>query len=143
MTWPLFAVLSALFASLTAIFGKIGVQGIDSNLAVAIRTTVVLVFAWGLVMLQPGPGVQMSLSAIPQRSWLFLLLSGLATGGSWLFYYRALQMGPASRVAPIDKLSVALTVVLAFAILGEKPTFGSVVGGTLITAGVLVAAFVK
>jgi len=144
MTWPIYAVLSALFASLTAIFGKIGVQNIDSNLAVAIRTTVVLVFAWGLVLLQSGqtPLVLM-LGAIPARTWLFLVLSGLATGGSWLFYYHALQLGPASRVAPIDKLSVALTVALAFVLLGEKPTFGSVAGGALITAGVLVAAFVK
>ena len=144
MSWPLFAVASALFASLTAIFGKIGVQNIDSNLAVAIRTTVVVVFAWVLVALQPGASpISTALAVIPQRSWLYLVLSGLATGGSWLFYYRALQLGPASRVAPIDKLSVALTVVLAFAVLGEKPSFGSVAGGALITAGVLVAAFVK
>jgi bacterial/archaeal transporter family protein len=140
MSWSFFAVLSALFASLTAIFGKIGVQGIDSNLAVAIRTTVVVVFAWGLLLLQPS---STPIASIQQRSWVFLVLSGMATGASWLFYYKALQMGPASRVAPIDKLSVALTVVLAFTILGEKPTFGSVAGGALITAGVLVAAFVK
>jgi bacterial/archaeal transporter family protein len=139
MSWPLFAALSALFASLTAIFGKIGVRDIDSNLAVAIRTSVVVVFAWGLVALQPG---RMTLHGISQRSWVFLVLSGLATGASWLFYYRALQLGPASRVAPIDKLSVALTVVLAFTVLGEKPGLGSVLGGALITAGVLVAVFV-
>jgi transporter family protein len=140
MSWTVFAVLSAFFASLTAIFGKIGVQGIDSNLAVAIRTTVVVVFAWGLLLLQPSTT---SWSDIAPRSWVFLVLSGVATGASWLFYYRALQLGPASRVAPIDKLSVALTVVLAFVILGEKPSLGSVAGGALITAGVLVAAFVK
>ena len=140
MNWPLFAALSALFASLTAIFGKIGVRDIDSNLAVAIRTTIIVVFAWGLVALQP---VKISLASISTRSWIFLVLSALATGLSWLSYYRALQLGPASRVAPIDKLSVALTVVLAFAILGEKPTFGAVAGGALITAGVFVAAFVK
>jgi len=140
MTWPIFAALSAFFAALTAIFGKIGVRDVDSNLAVAIRTTVVVVFAWGLVALQPA---KTSTRGITSHTWLYLVLSGMATGLSWLFYYRALQLGPASRVAPIDKLSVALTVVLAFVILGEEPTVGSVAGSALITAGVLVAAFVK
>ena len=99
MTWPILALLSAVFAALTAILGKVGVQGIDSNLAVAIRTTVVVVFAWGLVLPQRNGA---AMQAIPARAWLFLVLSGLATGLSWLFYYRALQLGPASRVAPVD-----------------------------------------
>ena len=140
MTWPILAALSAVFAALTAILGKIGVQGIDVNLAVAIRTSVVVVFAWGLVLLQRN-GVAMP--PLPARAWLFLVLSGLATGLSWLFYYRALQLGPASRVAPVDKLSVALTILLAFVFLGEPPTVGSIVGGLLITAGALVVVFVR
>jgi bacterial/archaeal transporter family protein len=139
-SWPVFALLSALFASLTAILGKIGVQGIDSNLAVAIRTSVIVVFAWGLVLLQ---GHVPSLRTISSHSWIFLVASGIATGLSWLFYYRALQLGPASRVAPLDKLSVAITIVLAFLVLGEKPTLGNVLGGSLIVAGALVAVFVR
>lgn len=140
MTWLTAAILSALFAALTAIFGKLGVQNVDSNLAVAIRTTVVVVFAWGLVLLQ---GSALSFRSIDRSSWVFLVLSGLATGASWLFYFRALQLGPASRVAPVDKLSVALTILLSFMILGEQPSLGTVAGGLLITAGVLVVAFVR
>jgi transporter family protein len=140
MTWLAAAALSAMFAALTAILGKVGVQNVDSNLAVAIRTTVVLVFAWGLVLVQ---GSSTSVRSIHGRSLGVLVLSGLATGASWLFYFRALQLGPASRVAPVDKLSVALTVLLSFLILGEQPSLGTVLGGILITAGVLVVAFVR
>ena len=140
MSWPAFALLAAFFAALTAILGKIGVQGIDSNLAVAIRTSVIVIFAWGLVLAQ---GSMAAIPAIAGRSWVFLVLSGIATGLSWLFYYRALQLGPASRVAPVDKLSVVLTMVLAFLILGEPPTLGTVAGGLLITAGALVMIYAR
>ncbi len=140
MSWIPFALLSALFAALTAILGKKGVENIDSNVAVAIRTTVVVIFAWGVVAAGSRGIVP---RAIPWQSWTFLVLSGLATGISWLFYFRALQLGPASRVAPVDKLSVALTIVLAFLVLGERPTAGSVLGGLLIAAGVLVAVLVR
>ncbi|MEZ5351671.1 MAG: EamA family transporter [Bryobacteraceae bacterium] len=140
MTWVPFALLSAVFAALTAILGKKGVENIDSNLAVAIRTSIVVVFAWGIVA---AGSKAMALRSIPVSSWVFLALSGLATGLSWLFYFRALQIGPASRVAPVDKLSVAITIVLAFALLGERPSMGSVLGGLLIAAGVLVAALVR
>jgi len=140
MSWVPYALLSALFASLTAILAKIGIRDIDSNVATAIRTTVVLVFAWAIVATRGGSE---TIGAISRHSWLFLVLSGLATGLSWLFYFKALQLGPASRVAPIDKLSVALTIVLAFIFLSEKPTLGGVLGGSLITAGVLVTALVN
>ncbi|MEP7354417.1 MAG: EamA family transporter [Acidobacteriota bacterium] len=140
MPWLWFALLSAFFAALTAILAKIGIRDVDSNVATAIRTTVVLIFAWGVVAARGGAE---SIPTLGKQTWVFLVLSGLATGMSWLFYFRALQLGPASRVAPIDKLSVALTITLAFIILGEKPTFGGVLGGALITAGVLVVALVK
>ena len=140
MTWAGYAVLSAIFGALVAILGKIGVRDVNSNLAVAVRTTVVLVFVWLIVLAQ---GTARELWRIPRHSAIFLVLSAIATGLSWLCYYRALQLGEASRVAPIDKLSVALAVVLAFVVLGEKPTMGNVLGAALITAGVLVAAFVR
>ncbi len=140
MSWILYAILSAFFASLVAIFGKIGIKGVDSNLAVAIRTLIIVFFAWGIVWFQGNAGDVLKLS---RHTYLFLILSALATGLSWMFYYKALQLGEASRVAPIDKLSVALTVILAVVILGEKPTTGNVLGGALVTAGVLVAALVK
>lgn len=140
MTWIIYAILSAFFASLVAIFGKIGIKGVDSNLAVAIRTLIIVFFAWGIVWFQ---GNASDLFKISRFSYIFLFLSAIATGLSWLFYYKALQLGEASRVAPIDKLSVALTVILAVIILGEKPTTGNVLGGALVTAGVLVAALVK
>jgi transporter family protein len=140
MTWITYAILSAFFASLVAIFGKIGIKGVDSNLAVAIRTVIIVVFAWGIVWMQ---GNAADLLKISKYSYLFIILSAIATGLSWLFYYKALQMGEASRVAPIDKLSVALTVILAFIILGEKPTVGNVTGGILVTAGVLATVFLK
>ncbi len=140
MSWALYAVLSAVFGGLVAIFGKIGVRDVDSNLAVALRTVVIVCFAWGIVLAQ---GNVRDVLRISRHSYLFLFLSAIATGCSWLCYYKALKLGPASRVAPIDKLSVALAVVLAFLFLGEKPTFGNVLGAVLITAGVLVAALVR
>lgn len=140
MSWAVYAILSAFFASLVAIFGKIGIKGVDSNLAVAIRTVIIVVFAWVIVWIQGNAG---DLTKISRYSMTFIVLSAIATGLSWLFYYKALQLGEASRVAPIDKLSVALTIILAFAFLGERPTVGSVLGGLLVSAGVLVTVFVK
>jgi transporter family protein len=140
MTWVLYAILSAFFGGLVAILGKIGVRDVDSNLAVAVRTVVIVFFAWGIVAIE---GNASSILRIPRHSLIFLVLSAIATGLSWLFYYKALQLGPASRVAPIDKFSVALAVAMAFVFLREKPTPGSVMGGILVTAGVLVAALVK
>ena len=140
MNWAIYAVLSAFFASLVAIFGKIGIKNVDSNLAVAIRTVIIVFFAWAIVLAQ---GTVNGISKISKHSWIFLILSAFATGLSWLFYYRALQLGAASKVAPIDKLSVALTIVLAFIFLGESPTVGNILGGILVTAGVLVTVFVK
>ena len=130
--WALFALLSAVFAALTGILAKIGMEGINSNLATAIRTVVVLVMAWGLVFLT---GKQAGIADITTRGWVFLALSGVATGLSWLFYFYALQMGEASKVVPIDKFSVVISMVLAFLVLGEKMTLAKVVGGLLITAG--------
>lgn len=135
--WALFAGLSALFAALTSILAKVGIQGVNSNLATALRTGVVLVMAWAMVFLTHA---QTGLGQIDRKSWLFLILSGLATGASWLCYYRALQMGEASKVVPIDKLSVVITLVLAFVFLHEKFTAKSLVGSILITAGTLVMA---
>lgn len=140
MTWVTYAILSAFFASLVAIFGKIGIKGIDSNLAVAIRTVVIVIFAWGIVWLQ---GNVQDILKISRYSLIFIILSAIATGLSWLFYYKALQLGEASRVAPIDKLSVALTILLAFILLGEKPTLGNITGGVLVTAGVLASIYLK
>lgn len=140
MNWVIYAILSAFFASLVAIFGKIGIKGVDSNLAVAIRTIIIVVFAWGIVFMQ---GNASDLFKISKYSYTFIILSAIATGLSWLFYYKALQLGEASKVAPIDKLSVALTVLLAFIFLGEKPTLGNVTGGILVTAGVLATVFLK
>jgi transporter family protein len=140
MSWIFYAILSAFFASLVAIFGKIGIKGVDSNLAVAIRTVIIVVFAWIIVWIQGNAG---DITKISRHSMIFIVLSAIATGLSWLFYYKALQLGEASRVAPIDKLSVALTVILAFTFLGEKPTVGNVVGGVLVTAGVLATVFLK
>lgn len=133
--WAIYALLSAVFAALTSILAKIGITGIDSNLATAIRTAVVLVMAWVIVFMT---GVQKQITNIGTRSWVFLVLSGLATGLSWLFYYRALQMGDASRVVPIDKSSVVISMILAFVVLKEQVTWQTVVGGILITAGTFV-----
>ena len=140
MNWAAYAVLSAFFAALVAIFGKIGVAGIDSNLAVAFRTLIIVFFAWGIVLVQGNAG---DLFRISRHSLLFLFLSAIATGLSWLFYYKALQLGQASRVAPIDKLSVALAVTMAFVFLREKPHLGNVLGASLIVIGVLVTVFVR
>ena len=133
--WFWFAVGSAVFASLTSILAKIGIDGVNSNLATAIRTMVVVVMAWGMVFLT---STQHGIGEISRKSWLFLILSGLATGASWLCYYRALQIGEASKVVPIDKLSTVLTLVLAFLFLHEKFTTKSLIGCILIAAGTLV-----
>src|SRR6266540_2718726 len=140
MQWVVYALLSAFFASLVAIFGKIGIKGVNSNLAVAVRTVVIVGFAWIIVFAE---GVAGQLRTWSKHTWTFIVLSAIATGLSWLFYYRALQLGQASRVAPIDKLSVALTIILAFIFLGESPTFGNVLGGALVAAGILVTVLVK
>ncbi len=133
--WFIFAMLSAVFAALTSILAKIGIDGVNSNLATAIRTVVVVIMAWGMVFLTH---VQSGLTQISRRSWLFLILSGFATGASWLCYYKALQMGDASKVVPIDKLSVVLTLVLAFVFLHEEFTFKSFLGCILIGTGSLI-----
>jgi transporter family protein len=137
MTWLTWSLLSALFAAATAILAKIGVAGIDANLATAVRTSVVVVFTWLLACAtRPPEGFQ----ALTSKSWIFLILSGLATGLSWLCYFHALQVGPASRVAPIDKLSVALVIVFGALFLGERLTIGKGVGGLLIVAGAITIA---
>lgn len=133
--WIVFAILSAVFAALTSILAKVGIDGVNSNLATAIRTVVVVIMAWGMVFLTHA---QSGLSEISKKSWLFLILSGLATGASWLCYYRALQMGSASKVVPIDKLSVVITLVLAFVFLHEEFTAKSLAGCVLIGAGTLI-----
>lgn len=132
--WFLLALASSLFAALTSILAKIGIHGINSNLATAIRTFVVLIMSWGMVFLTNAQG---GITQISRKSWIFLILSGLATGASWLCYYKALQLGEASKVVPIDKLSVVITMVLAAVILHEQFTFRSIVGCILITAGTL------
>ena len=132
--WLLFALGSAVFAALTSILAKIGIDCVDSNLATAIRTLVVLMMAWGMVFLTDSQG---GIGEISKKSWLFLILSGLATGASWLCYYRALQIGEASKVVPVDKLSVVITLVLAFVFLHEKFTAKSLIGCLLIGAGTL------
>ena len=132
--WFLFALLSAVFAALTSILAKVGIDGVNSNLATAIRTMVVVVMAWGMVFLTH---TQSGISEISKKSWLFLILSGLATGASWLCYYRALRIGEASKVVPVDKLSVIITLVLAFVFLHESFTMKSMIGCVLIGAGTL------
>lgn len=133
--WFVFALLSAVFAALTSILAKIGIEGVNSNLATAIRTMVVVVMAWGMVFLTH---TQSGISEISKKSWIFLILSGLATGASWLCYYRALQIGQASKVVPIDKLSIVITLILAFVFLHEEFTVKSLIGCVLIGAGTLV-----
>ena len=132
--WFWFALGSAVFAALTSILAKVGIEGVNSNLATAIRTVVVVIMAWGMVFLTNAQG---GLSDISKKSWIFLILSGLATGASWLCYYKALQMGEASKVVPIDKLSVIITLVLAFVFLHEKFTTKSLIGCALIGVGTL------
>ena len=132
--WLILALLSAIFAALTSILAKIGIEGVNSNLETAIRTMVVVVMSWGMVFLTNAQG---GISSISQKSWLFLVLSGLATGGSWLCYYKALQIGEASKVVPIDKLSIIFTIVLAVLVLHETVTMKAVVGCALIGIGTL------
>ena len=142
MSWIGWAILSAEFAAATALLAKVGVAHVDSNLAMALRTTVVLVFAWAIVFAfaRPGIGGVSEIRSLDRRTLLFLALSGLATGLSWLCYFRALQLGPASRVAPLDKLSVPLVILFAWLLLGEKLTPPTLIGGLLITAGAVVIA---
>jgi transporter family protein len=133
--WIVFAILSAVFAALTSILAKVGIEGVNSNLATAIRTVVVVIMAWGMVFLTHA---QNGVSDISRKSWIFMILSGLATGASWLCYYKALQMGEASKVVPIDKMSIVITLVLAFIFLHEEFTTKSLIGCILIGAGTLV-----
>ena len=132
--WMILAVLSAVFAALTSILAKIGIEGVDSNLATAIRTCVVVLMAWVMVFLTDA---QVGIGGISRRSWIFLILSGLATGASWICYYKALQLGEASKVVPIDKMSVVITLILAFVFLHEKVSTKSIIGCILIAAGTL------
>lgn len=137
MQWLYWSLLSALFAAATAVLAKIGVTGIDSNLATAIRTSVILIFTWSIAFATAGT---LSVEKLSGRTWLFLVLSGIATGLSWLCYFRALQLGPASRVAPVDKLSVVFVLLLAAGFLGERLTLMKLAGGILIAAGAVVLA---
>lgn len=134
MSWFIYALLSAVFAALTAILAKIGIKNVDSNLATAVRTVVILCFAWGIVFWQ---GTAQKISSISQYSMTFLVLSGITTGLSWLFYFRALQIGKASQVAPIDKLSMVITILLAAIILKEKVSVGIIIGGILMGIGAI------
>lgn len=133
--WFVFALLSAVFAALTSILAKVGIEGVNSNLATAIRTVVVVIMAWGMVFIT---NAQNGLADIGKKSWIFLILSGLATGASWLCYYRALQIGEASKVVPVDKLSVVITLILAFVLLHETFTVKSLIGCILIAVGTLI-----
>ena len=133
--WFIFAILSAIFAALTSILAKVGIEGINSNLATAIRTIVIVLMAWLMVFVT---GSQNGIMDISKKSWIFLILSGLATGASWLCYYKALQLGEASKVVPIDKLSIVITVILAFIFLGEQITLKTLIGCALIVTGTFV-----
>ena len=133
--WLVFALLSAVFAALTSVLAKIGIENVESNLATAIRTVAVLIMAWGMVFLTKGQG---GISDISRKSWIFLILSGLATGASWLCYYKAIQIGEVSKVVPVDKLSVVITLILAALFLHERFTPKTLLGAVLITAGTLV-----
>ena len=133
--WAIFAILSAIFAALTSILAKVGIEGVNSNLATAIRTIVVVLMAWFMVFIT---GNQNEIVDISKKSWIFLILSGLATGASWLCYYKALQLGEASKVVPIDKLSIVITIVLAFIFLGEQITLKTLIGCCLIVTGTFV-----
>jgi bacterial/archaeal transporter family protein len=137
VNWLSWACLSAVFAGVTAVLAKVGVKDIDSNLATAIRTSVILIFAWSIVVARSNR----ALDTVPVKGWLFLILSGLATGASWLCYFRALQLGDASRVAPVDKLSVVVAMALAVLLLGERLTWQLCLGGALIVAGTIVVAW--
>ena len=138
MNWLIWSMLSALFAAATAVLAKIGVSGVNSNLATAIRTIVILLFAWAIVGFTYKSG---ELASVTQKGWLFLVLSGVATGLSWLCYFRALQLGPASKVAPVDKLSVVFVILFAAAFLGEGLSIAKVAGGLLIAAGAITLVF--
>ena len=133
--WVIFAILSAVFAALTSILAKIGIEGVNSNLATAVRTIVVVLMAWFMVFIT---GNQNGIVDISKKSWIFLILSGLATGASWLCYYKALQLGEASKVVPIDKLSIAITIILAFIFLGEQITLKTLIGCCLIVTGTFI-----
>ena len=133
--WTIFAILSAIFAALTSILAKIGIEGVNSNLATAVRTIVVVLMAWFMVFIT---GNQNGIVDINKKSWIFLILSGLATGASWLCYYKALQLGEASKVVPIDKLSIVITIVLAFIFLGEQITLKTLIGCCLIVTGTFI-----
>ena len=139
MSWFYWALLSALFAGLTAVLAKVGVKDVDANVATAIRTVVILVFAWAIAL---AGGGREALLTVPRKAWLFLVLSGLATGASWLCYFRALQLGEASKVAPVDKLSVVVAMALAVIFLGERLTWQHWLGGGLIVSGTIVLAYV-
>jgi len=136
--WKYYALLSALFAALTAIFAKVGVKDVNSDLATAIRTSIILLLTWGIVIF--GNHLQ-GIKEVNHHTWLFLILSGIATGLSWLFYFKALQLGDVSRVAPIDKLSVVFTIIIAFIVLKEPVNFKTIIGACLITAGSLVMLY--
>jgi transporter family protein len=133
--WKLFAILSALFAALTSILAKIGIKGVDSNLATAIRTLVVIILAWIIVF---ANGAHKGISSLTKQNWTFLILSGIATGLSWIFYYKAIAIGDVSKVAPIDKSSIVLTLILAFLILGERATPKTLIAGAFITIGTFI-----
>jgi transporter family protein len=136
--WWIYALLSALFAALTAIFAKVGIKGVDTNVATAIRTVIILIVAWGIVLFK---GSQGHIGMLTRNNWIFIVLSGLATGLSWIFYFKALQLGEVSQVAPVDKLSVALAIVLSIVFLGEPLTWKNAVGALLIISGTLVLIF--
>lgn len=136
--WLVFAILSSVFAALTSILAKVGINGVSFNLATAVRTVVVLIMAWGMVFLT---NTQNEIAEIGRKSWIFLILSGMATGSSWLCYYKALQMADVSKVAPIDKLSIVITIIMAFLFLHEQMTFKTVIACLLISAGTLVLVF--
>lgn len=140
MMWLIFALMSAFFAAVTSIFAKVGIKDVNSNLATAIRTVVIVIFAWGIVFAQ---GTQKGIAGISKTSLLFLVLSGLATGLSWLFYFRALQLGDASKVAPIDKFSLIVTIIMAGLFLREKVSLQVLLGGVLMTIGTLLIALAK
>jgi bacterial/archaeal transporter family protein len=133
--WWIYALLSAVFAALTAIFAKVGVKNIDSNLATAIRTVVILFLAWAIVLFR---GTSSAVTSLSKQNWLFLILSGLATGLSWVFYFKALQLGKVSQVAPVDKMSVALAIILSFIFLGEPLSAKTIIGASLIICGTVV-----
>lgn len=133
--WQLYAVLSAVFAALTSILAKIGIKGVDSNLATAVRTIVILFLSWGIVFMS---GTQSGIMKLNRNNWAFLILSGLATGFSWLFYYKAISLGQVSQVAPIDKSSIVLTLILSFLVLGEKADAKTLIAAGLITAGTFI-----